>query len=65
MTLTKVTTPSVTSGKASQRTLHRRSREMSKLRKDLSGGESQQQMVDEIRMTSKEERENERTQFHH
>ena len=30
---------------------------MSKLREDLSGGESQQQMVDEIRMTSKEERE--------
>ena len=30
---------------------------MSKLREDLSGGESQHQMVDEIRMTSKEERE--------
>ena len=30
---------------------------MSKQREDLSGGESQHQMVDEIRMTSKEERE--------
>ena len=57
--------PSVPSDKASQRTLRRWSKELMKLREDLTGGESQYQIADEIRMIPKEERgHNERTQFY-
>ena len=53
----KVTSSSVPSGESSQDTRRRRSHEMSRIRDELSKGDIQQQMADEMKLLPRDERD--------
>ncbi len=57
LTLVKVSSPRVSSGTASQRTLRRRSGDLLSVRKRVSGGEDIVQMSNEVTVATKEDRE--------
>lgn len=52
----KVTSPSIPTSKSSQDTKRRRSQELSKIRRELSGEDVQEQLSDELKMVPKDER---------
>ncbi len=53
----KVTTPRVSSKEASDKTLRRRSHEITEHREAASGGQSSTQLQDEVKLLGKEERQ--------